>query len=192
MTLATPADVIVVPGKVEILIALPGTNTYETLFKLGESENGIQVRKIPVVGDVIGDRYGGQQGRPIERQFFGLGAEFQLAMSRWDKVQVAKLETFGGLLTTPGLVPLATIGALLHRDRGIRFLLYSLRDPTLSLNFPCCTWTSPQEQGRGTKYSVCSMQISAERAPEGFWHPGSVGYVYNSDTTGIPDPYVPS
>lgn len=192
MGLASPADVIVVPGKVEILTAFPGSGTYSSLFKLGESENGIQVRKTPMLGDVIGDRYGGQQGRPIERQFFGLGAEFQLSMSRWDKVQVAKLETFGGLLSTAGTVPLATIGALIHASRGIRFLLYCIRDPSLSLNFPCCLWSAPQEQGRGTKYSTCSMQISAERAPEGYWESGAVGVVYNSDTTGIPDPYVPS
>lgn len=190
MTLATPADVIVVPGKVEVLIALP--SAYSTLFKLGESENGIQVRKTPVLGDVIGDRYGGQQGRPIERQFFGLTAEFQLAMSRWDKVQVAKLEAVGGLLTTVGTVPLATIGALVHAAYGVRFLLYSIAQPTLSLNFPCCIWTSPMERGHGTKYSTCSMQITAERAPEGYWNSASAGIVYDADTTGVPDPYVPS
>lgn len=190
MPLATPADYIVVPGKVEILCAFP--SAYTDLFKLGESENGIQVRKIPDLGDVYGDRYGGQGHRPIERQFFGLSAEFQLNMSRWDAAQVVKLERFGGLLTTAGTVPLATIGALIHRDHGTRFLLYCVRTPALSLNFPCCIWTQPQEQGRGTKYANCAMNVTAERAPEGFWHAGSVGVVYNGDTTGIPDVYVPT
>jgi hypothetical protein len=190
MGLATPADYIQVPGKVEVLIAVP--SAYTSLFKLGESENGIQVRKSPQIGEVIGDRYGGQSGRPIERQFFGVSASFNLTMSRWDPVQLLKLETFGGLLGTAGTVPLATIGALLHRDRGIRFLLYCVRDPSLSVNFPCCTWTEPQESGRGTKYSNCSMNITAERAPEGYWHSAAVGIVYNADTNGIPDPYVPS
>lgn len=190
MSLTTPADYIQVPGKVEVLIALP--SSYTSLFKLGESENGIQVRKIPVLGDVSGDRYGGQSGRPIERQFFGLAAEFQLTMSRWDPAQLIKLEKFGGLLATAGTVPLATIGALLHRDYSIRFLLYCLRTPTLSLNFPSCTWTSPQESGRGTKYSNASFQVSAERAPEGFWEASKVGVVYDADTAGIPDPYTPT
>lgn len=149
MTLATPNDYIQVPGKVDVLAAFP--NSYQALFKMGESENGIMVRKIPVLGDVTGDRYGGQSGRPIERQFFGLAAEFQLTMSRWDPAQMVKLEKFGGILQTAGTVPLATIGALVHRDHGVRFLLYCYRDPTLSLNFPCCVWTTPLESGRGTK-----------------------------------------
>lgn len=190
MTLATPAEYIQVPGKVEVLCAFP--SVYTDLFKIGESENGIQVRKLPITGDVIGDRYGGQSGRPIERQFFGLAAEFQLTMSRWDPAQITKLEQMGGLLATAGTVPLTSIGALLHRDHGIRFLLYCVRDPTLTLNFPCCVWTQPQEQGRGTKYSSCSFNVTAERAPEGFWQASKVGVVYDGDTNGIPDPYTPT
>ena len=190
MTLATPNEYIQVPGKVEILCAFP--NVYTDLFKIGESENGIQVRKIPDLGEVAGDRYGGQGHRPIERQFFGLAAEFQLNMSRWDPAQIAKLEGFGGLLTTPGTVPLATVGALLHRDHGIRFLLYCVRTPTLSVNMPCCVWTQPQEQGKGTKYANCAFNVTGERAPEGFWQSSKVGVVYDVDTDGIPDPYTPT
>ncbi len=190
MPLATPDEYIQVSGKVEILCAYP--SAYTNLFKLGESENGIQVRKIPMIGEVIGDRHGGSSGRPIERQYFGLAAEFQLQMSRWSTTEIAKIENFGGLLATAGTVPLATIGALLNRDHGIRFLLYCVRTPAMSLNFPCCVWTQPQEQGRGTKYATCSMNITAERTPEGYWYPDAAGVVYNSDTQGIPSPYVPS
>jgi hypothetical protein len=190
MPLATPNEYIQVPGKVEILCAFP--EIYTDLYKIGESENGIMVRKIPIVGEVIGDRHGGQGGRPIERQFFGLAAEFQLNMSRWDPAQITKLERFGGILATPGLVPLATIGALMHRDHGTRFLLYCVRTPSLSLNFPCCVWTQPQEQGRGTKYANCGFNVVAERTPEGFWYSAAAGVVYNGDTTGIPAEYVPT
>lgn len=190
MTLATPNEYIIVPGKVEVLCAFP--NLYSDLYKIGESENGIQVRKTPQVGEVIGDRYGGQGGRPIERQFFGLSADFQLSLSRWDPAQIVKLERFGGLLSTAGTVPLSSIGALMHRDYGIRFLLYCVRDSSLSLNFPCCVWTQPQEQGRGTKYSTCSFNVTAERAPEGFWQLSKVGVVYDADLTGTPSPYTPT
>jgi hypothetical protein len=184
MTLATEADYIQVPGKVDILIAMPAL--FDDLFKLGESENGIRLRKIPMLGRVSGDRYGGNEGPPIEEQMFGVQLEAELAMSRWDPVQVAKLETFGGLLTTAGFIPLTAVGALLHRDRGIRFLFFCRRDNTLSVNVPCCTWSSPQETGRGTKYSNCSFSIRGNRAPEGYWHAGSVGYVYNNSLTGVP------
>lgn len=190
MPLNATSEYIQVPGKVEVLCAYP--SNYTSLFKIGESENGIQVRKIPFLGDVIGDRYGGQGGPPIERQFFGLACEFNLSLSRWDVNEIAKLERMGGILATAGTVPLANVGALIHRDHGIRFLLYAVRTPTLSINMPCCIWTSPQESGRGSKYSTVSFTVRGERAPEGFWEPTKVGVVYDVDTDGIPTQFVPT
>jgi hypothetical protein len=166
MPLPVDNSYIQVPGLVHVLFAMP--SSYTTLFKLGESENGIQVRKNPMMGRVSGDRYGGNEGAPIEMQFLGLTAEFELALSRWDPVQLTKLETFGGLLTTAGTVPLQSIGALLLRDRGIRVLLYCTRDPSQSINFPCCTWDKPQTVGKATKYSVAGLGVTAHRAPEGY------------------------
>lgn len=182
MTVAAAADYIQVPGKVDILFALP--SAYTSLFKLGETENGLEVRKVPMKGRVSGDRYGGNEGPPIEEQFFGLQVEVELAMSRWDPAQLVKIEQMGGILTTAGFVPLNVVGALLHRDHGIRFLFLCRRDNTLSVNLPCCTWSTPQTSGRGTKYSTCRFAIQGNRAPEGFWYPGAEGVVYNADTTG--------
>ena len=185
MPLVTEADYIRVPGRVDILVAFP--SVYADLFKLGESENGIELRKVVLKGRVTGDRYGGNEGPPIEEQFFGLTLETELAMSRWDPVQLAKIERLGGILATAGVVPLSAVGALMHRDNGLRFLFFCRRDNTLSVNVPCCTWTSPQSSGRGTKYSVCRFAITGNRAPEGYWHNGSVGHVYNADLTGVPN-----
>lgn len=182
MTVTAAADYIQVPGKVDILVAFP--SAYDTLFHIGETENGLDIRKTPHVGRVSGDRYGGNEGPPIEEQFFGLSCQVDLALSRWDPAQIVKLERFGGILTTAGTVPLAAVGALMHRDHGIRFLFLPRRDNSLAINLPCCTWTSPLSSGRGTKYSVCRFTVTGNRAPEGFWHTGSVGVVYNSDTTG--------
>lgn len=183
MPIATAADYYRVPGKVDVLCAFP--SLYSNLFKLGESENGITVRKTQFIGRVTGDRYGGNEGPPVENQFFGLSVDIPLDLSRWDPVEVLKFEGYGGLLTTPGTIPLDTVGALLQRDRGIRLLLLCQRDASLSINFPCTFWSAPQEQNKGTKYSKCSFSVVANRAPEGFWHAGSVGVVWNADTTGI-------
>lgn len=190
MPLASPADAIQVPGKVEILIAVE--NAYSDLFKLGESENGIQVRIENILSPVYGDRYGGNEGEPIEEQFLGKRASFQLQMSRWDPAQVTKIERLGTFLAAEGTIPLASIGALVQAAEGIRVLLYCIRQPSLSRNFPCCVFNTPMEYGRGTKYSSMSIGVTARRAPEGYWNTGSVGKLYDADTTGIPDPYVPS
>lgn len=183
MPFPSATDYIQVPGLVYVYAALPGA--WGTLLKLGESENGIMVNKSPHLGRVSGDRYGGNEGPPIEMQFFGLTAEFDLTLSRWAPTETAKLEKFGGLLTTAGTVPLSAVGGLLLRDRGIRVLLYCLRDPTLSINFPCCTWDKPIRSSRQTKYSTWGASVTAHRAPEGYWEDTVEGVVYNADYSEI-------
>jgi hypothetical protein len=184
MPISTPLDYIQVPGKVDILVAYP--SAYSNLFKIGESENGIQIRKNPIYGRVSGDRYGGNEGPPIEQQFFGMTLEFELAMSRWDPIEIKKIERLGSLLTTAGKIPLTSVGALMMRDRSMRFLLYCNRDATLSVNMPCCLWDKPMTDGKGTKYATCGMGITANRTPEGHWAGVTYeGIVYDADTTGI-------
>jgi hypothetical protein len=182
MTIASAADYYQVPGKVDVLFAV--ASSYNSLFKLGESENGIRVRKNQFIGRVTADRYGGNEGPPGENQFFGLSADIELDLSRWDPLQVVKFEKFGGLLATAGAVALDEVGGLIQRDHGIRLLLLCHRDETLTINFPCTFWSSPQEQGKGTKYSKCSFSVIANRAPEGYWNSGSAGVVWDDDVTG--------
>jgi hypothetical protein len=184
-------DTIRVPGLTEILIAVPPklptenrTTAYTTLFKLGESESGVNVQLTPMVGSVIGDRHGGQEGAPIEQQFFGIRVTAQLQMSRYDIFQVRKFERYGHLLATEGTIPLNAIGALLARDRSFRVLFYCMADPDLSINLPCATWTSPVETGKGTKYAKCGMTITGDRAAEGYWYPPAVGCVYDRNLQG--------
>jgi hypothetical protein len=184
MTVAAENDYIRVPGKVDILVAF--ASVYTDLFKLGESENGIELRKTPMIGRVSGDRYGGNEGPPIEEQFFGMQVEGELALSRWDPVQLTKIERLGGVLATAGTIPLTAVGALMHRDFGMRFLFLCRRDNSLSVNLPCATWSSPQSSGRGSKYSVARFSIRGNRAPEGYWASSKVGVVYDYDVTGVP------
>jgi len=182
MTLQTPNDYILVPGKVDICVGFP--SAYTTLYKIGESTDGIRVEKRIFLNGVPGDRYGGNAGPPIERQFLGAECSFQLSMSRVDSDQIVKIEKLGGLLSSAGTIPLAAIGALLHRDHGIRILLYATRDTTRSINFPCCIWDQPMTKNKGTKFEEVAMGITATRAPEGYWYSAAEGILYNSDTTG--------
>lgn len=186
MTIATDARAIVVPGRVEILLAV--NNAYTSLFHLGESEDGIQVTEQYFWHDVPGDRYGGNAGAPTEKQFLGMMARFNLRMSRWDPAQVAKLENVGGLLATNGLVPLASIGAVTLAAKGMRLLLNCTRDSTRTRNYPCCIVSEPISVGKSSKYSTCALGIEAHRTPEGFWGIGSgscaAGVVWDTDVTG--------
>lgn len=182
MTIATDARTIVVPGKVEILVAFP--SAYTSLFRLGESEDGIEIRKRHFMSGIKGDSYGGSAGPDMEKQFMGMEAEFNLKMSKWDPATVAKIEGLGGLLATPGTIPLASFGALLMASRGMRFLLVCTRDSAQTINFPCCLPEQPITSGKQTKYSSCGIGITAHRAPENFWEVSKAGVLYDSDVTG--------
>lgn len=186
MTIASDSRVIVVPGRVEILLAV--TNAYTSLFHLGESEDGIQVSEQYFWHDVPGDRYGGSSGPPTEKQFLGMMARFNLRMSRWDPAQLAKIENVGGLLSTNGLVPLASVGALTLATRGVRILLVCNRDSSQTRNYPCCIVSEPITVGKQSKYSTCGLGIEAHRVPEGYWAIGSgdcvAGVVWDDDVTG--------
>lgn len=216
-------DYIQTGGKVDVYLAFPravftntnywpfspvrtGTPTtpagnyesYTTLLKLGELADMVEPRTRDILHKVPGDRNGGNEGDPIEQQLLGQTSEFELAMSRWDPDVHKMLQSKGGLLTVPGKIPLATVGGLLHRDRGFRCLLFANRNYAMSLNFPCCLLEQDYSVGISTKFSMLKLKVAAHRAPEGYWGTqvtvtadigGATdlvtGVVSNGDTTGI-------
>lgn len=174
------ADYIQVPGKHNIYVAVPAA--YSVLLKLGESFDETIIQLETIFHDVHGDRYGGPQGPPIEKQWLGLMGRAQLRLSRWDPAVTALLERFGGLLTTPGTVPEAAAGALMLRDRSFRFYFQATRDNSLSRNFPCCIASNLTLVAGGTKFAMYTFDLEIHKAPEGH---AAAGVIYNADATGV-------
>jgi hypothetical protein len=225
-------DYIQCSGKIEVLVAVPyaayalpnwpfpgpvpvgapaapagNAAAYIYLLKLGELVNDVKPRRRKLLHKVPGDRHGGPEGDSIETQRLGHVWDIDLSLSRWDPDVLNMLESDGGLNgvgTGNGKVPLNTVGALTHRDRSFRLLLYGLRDATLTRNYPCCVIEQNRSVGMSSKWSELQLGIVAHRAPEGHWGvqvSGELingvtdlvtGYVDNADTTGVATPYVPS
>lgn len=96
-----------VPGPVLIKI-----DAGAGLESLGYSVNGIEIEEHPFYGDVPGDQNGGDEGPPIDIQYFGEIHRLHIELSNWDAAVAAKLIAkintgTAGVAGTPGVLMLA-------------------------------------------------------------------------------------
>jgi len=193
------AEYIQVAGKSNIYVGFPGNN-YATLLKIGEQMDDTQLEVEQIFHDVPGDRHGGPQGRPIERQILGMSVRGQLNLSRWDP-EVRRLIIQHNAMTKEGSISDSEIGALILRDRSFRICIAPSRANLIPApladvgkdyfyyNFPCCCILGAIGTGQGTKFSALRFTFEAYRVPDG--HPlapsnPAEGLVWNRDTTLVP------
>ena len=182
--MADPLEYINVAGKSNIWIGLPAyrtlTGEYTQMLKVGEQMNETSISIQHYLHDVPGDRYGGPQGPPIERQMLGMVARVNFQLSRWSQAVRRALEKHN-VFSNHGVVGESEVGSLLLRDRSFRVLIEPAKSNTIPVgvedeggdyfcfNFPCAMLTSPVEVGQGTKFSMLTFSMEAHRAPDG--HP---------------------
>jgi hypothetical protein len=194
------AEYIQVAGKSNLYIGFP-SNSYATLVKIGEQIDETRLTVQKFLHDVPGDRHGGPQGPPIEKQQLGMMVRGQFSLSRWDPV-VRRLIEAHNVNATEGKMTDAEIGSLLLRDRSFRICIAPSKPNPIPFgeidagkdwfyrNFPCAIITDPIECGQGTKFSVLSFGFEAHRVPEG--HPyalafsSNVGVVYDRNSQYVP------
>lgn len=190
-----------IAGKSEIWIGYPenmtaGTGVYTAMTKLGEQIDDTQLVVQSFYHDVPGDRHGGQQGPPIERQILGQIVRGSLNLSRFDPQARTRLHR-NNAFATEGTVLDSEIGSLLLRDRAYRIVIVPSRANLIPVaipalqdagkdyfawNFPCVVLSGAIECGQGTKFSALRTQFEAHRAPEG--HP-KAGVIYNRDVADV-------
>jgi hypothetical protein len=195
-------EYIQVAGKSDIYLGFPG-DSYATVIKAGEQLDETRIEIAQIFHDVHGDRNGGPQGPPIERQFLGETVTCQFNMSRWS-TEVHRLLLQHGVMATQGRIQDSEVGALILRDRSFRVAIVPSRSNIIPqglanagtdaffYNFPCCCIASPVATGQGTKFSLLSFTMQAYRVPEG--HPitigtgneVNVGVLWNKNSTLIP------
>jgi len=154
-----------VDGAVAISIAEPGG----PLESLGYSENGVEITEQIFTGDVHGDQNGGDQGPPIEVQYFGEVHTIRLTLTSWDEAVLNKIRKLTAAATIGvNLTP----GTLLLETHSFRLLLNSTNRPR---NYLRVLFREAREINKGTKHSKAVLVGTAYK--------NASGVLYNTTTT---------
>ena len=141
----------IVYGACPISITAPGGS----LEELGYSENGVEITEQVFTGDVYGDQNGGDQGPPIEVQYFGEIHTIRLTLTSWDEAVMDKIrKTTAAATLGVNLTP----GTLLLESHGFRLLLNS---PSVPRNYLRVLFREPKEINKGTKHSKAILVATA-------------------------------
>ena len=153
------------------LIKLDSGNA-NALEDLGYSENGVRIEEEQFHSDVPGDQNGGDEGPPIDVQYFGEIHRLRMELSSWDAAVAAKIlaKLKGG---TAGV--LGSAGSLMGAGGFYwRLILLTANLPRNYLRaFPR---GQPVELNKGTKYSRLVLNVECHAAGVG-------GTVYNTTTS---------
>lgn len=157
------AEQVNVAGKCLIKV---GTGSEGALETLGYSINGVIISEDTFTGDVPGDENGGDQGPPIDIQYFGEIHRISMDLSKYDPVIAAKIQAkyrggAAGTTGTPGSLFFAastTYRLLLVATNFVRNYLVTL---------PC---RQPQEFNAGTKFSVQRFLFEAHKSGTTLWN----------------------
>lgn len=138
------------------------------LTDLGWTANGVDVAHEVFTADVPGDQNGGEQGPPIDIQYFGEINRITLDLTKYDPdvLEAIRARLPGGTPGTPG-----TAGHLFLA--GTLFMRVVLSSTNRSRNFPCCIPRSALEINKGSRFSRARFQFEAHKHP-------STGYLDNA------------
>jgi len=175
------AHAIHVPGAVQIQVST-GSGTPGAMEILGYTINGADITHDVLMSDVPGDQNGGDEGPPIDIQYFGQTARVRLELSSWDKlVASVLLSRFQGG-DYQNAATTHTVGTLLSANsKGFRL---HLKAETLgvdapltgSINFLFAVPRSPVEFNKGTKFARLMFEFECHQ---------SDGILFNEDVSGL-------
>jgi hypothetical protein len=151
-------------GAHDIYFASPFSGS---LLALGVATDGVRYQNHPYYIDVHGDRNGGHQGPPIEKQYLGEIVIVSFSLTTFNS---SNLETLRkrGMLATNGTVPQTAIGDFMLTAASMRLLLKTELAADVR-NFWCAVPIQAHEVTEGTKFSEWSLSFECHRPPCG--HP---------------------
>lgn len=164
-----------VPGAVNVKIS--GISGVSGLVSLGYTADGGEISFREFAIDVKSDRYGGEQGPNIEKQYLGMEADIRLVLTEFNAEYIHFLQSrmpglaasvaAPGKIMTPGTLAFANSAGL------IRCLLQGTLDaaaivastPAAELltpiNFPFCSVADVVSYNVGTRYARANLTLKA-------------------------------
>jgi len=147
-----------------------GTGSASALEDLGYSINGIEITEKVYTSDVPGDQNGGDEGPPIDIQYFGETHTIRMELSKYDATVAAKIQPkqLGGTAGTIG-----TAGTLYGAgSKSFRILLTATN---FTRNYLACVPRGePISLNAGTKFTKLVLEFEAQ---------ASGGTIYNTTTS---------
>lgn len=142
-----------------------------SLALLGYTENQADLTERLFTGEVHGDENGGDQGPPIDIQYFGEMHIVRMLLTKYDEAiaDTIRAGVAGGTAGTP-----STSGSLYFQG-GLdwRLLLHTVNRPR---NYLRAIFDEPKEINKGTKHSKLLVVAKCYK--------NNAGVLYNSTTTG--------
>ncbi len=142
-----------------------GTGVANALEDLGFSINGVEIIETVFESDVPGDQNGGDDGPPIDIQYFGQVDRVRMELSKYDKLVADKIRArlLGG---TAGVI--GTPGTLIA---GTSVFYRLLIEPTTGpRNYLAAIPREPIEVNRGTKFSRLIMEFECHSFSGVLWN----------------------
>lgn len=169
-----------VPGAVSVQIS--GIDGVAGLVPLGYTSDGVEITHREFAIEVKSDRYGGEQGPKIDKQYLGLEAEIRMTLTEFNAEYLnrlmSRLPGNAAVTTLPGVI--VTPGTLAWSNGGlIRCLLYGVLDtaavaaltPMVELltprNYPFCEVVDVVGFNLGTRHAKANLTLKANQGTVG-------------------------
>lgn len=142
-----------------------GTGISGALQDLGYSINGVEIIETVFMSDVPGDQNGGDEGPPIDIQYFGQIDRVRMELSSYDQAVADKIRPrlLGG---TAGLI--GTAGTLIAA--GTLYYRLLISPTTLPRNYLSAIPREPIEVNRGTKFSRLILEWECYQVAGVLWN----------------------
>lgn len=146
------------------------TGSARALQNLGVCINSVSIQERKFYGSVFSDVKGGEEGGPVDQQFFDQMDIITMDFSRFDAAVVEVLRQRMNAQSTTGGGTAGTLGTpgslLIGGSYQTRLLIVSVG---FTRNYPICLFHDPIEFGSGTKYT----------------RPRLVATAYKNESTGV-------
>jgi hypothetical protein len=157
-----------VAGPAQIKVDTAAGNSLE---ELGYTINGAEIREEIFHSNVPGDENGGDEGPPIDVQYFGEIHHVRLELSKWDASVANKVlaKLYGGTAGVLGAAGTLMAGG----SKTVRLLINASIEPR---NYLKAFLRNQSELNKGTKYSKLVLEFECHANGVG-------GTVYNTTIT---------
>jgi hypothetical protein len=157
---------------------------------LGISTDGVRYQNHPFYVDVHGDRNGGGQGPPIEKQYLGEIVIVSFTLSTFTPASIDVIRK-RGILDSNGFTTQGLVGGFLLTNRSMRLCIMPEVASDVR-NFWCAVPVQAIEVTEGSKFSEWSFTFECHRPPCGHAWAGvleDASYGAYSAPAGAPGPY---